>query len=175
MFDNSVVSAHAMAIYNWSEHKGTGAIPALASFLKKMPVVANKCALPELLPKNEHGEQDPGVLSWEVLTNAQQFHTSAQQLPANAAFTLHIKKGGEVENTASDIFTQKIEVTTTSFPVPKLPPGVYSWSLEMDGCDGYIQRSEPRRFVVTAPLSPSVIPQWLQRIYDFIGSKVKLV
>jgi|SRR5579859_7168725 len=159
-FNNPVTHAHIMAIYNWAEHRGTGAIPAIAAFLQNTPSPENACALPEILPTVSNDVQNPSTFSWATLS----------PFPNPVSFVFHVKKGDEVRFDDVDV------ASGSSMVFPSLPPGTYSWYLEAKSCDGYKQFSQPRSFTIV-PMPPKpVVPKilnWFESISQLIQKIIK--
>ncbi len=141
MFDNVTDPAHIVVIYNWSEHKGTGAIPALAYFLQQKPLSQHTCIVPEIFSSFQNGTQNPKEFSWKFLSD----HFS---LPVGANITLHVKRSGKTDFASGDVAVEHLPFQKTSLSVPLLPYGAYSWYVEVDSCNGYKQFSEPKHFSV---------------------------
>lgn len=161
IFSNALDPAHVMVIYNWSEHKGTGAIPALKSFLSaEVPKTASAsasvtttCSLPEIFPADDDGLKNPSHFAWTYLSDS--------TLPQNVTAVLHIKQGGEIRADMPDVVAQKVPSTDQSVATPALSPAVYSWYVETVGCGGQAQLSEPKRFVIVPPANVPKNPDWV--------------
>ncbi len=158
VFNNSITPAHVLVIYNWGEHKGTGAIPALATFLNENSPAPNQCVLPEIFTRDGDGVQNPARLTWRFIS----------QLPENvAAIILHIKHGGKLSISDPDVFVQKVSRSDNFASLPTLQPGVYSWYIEVVGCEGHVQLSEPRRFVINPPENFSRTQSWWEQLINW--------
>lgn len=154
-FNNTSDGAKIMVIYNWQEHKDTGAPQAISSFLNQAPRPPN-CNLPEVIPQTQNAALRPPILSWKLLQSGET-GTEITKL------TLHIKPGIRVTSEDPDVFSVTLPNDSTSFTPISLRSGTYSWYTEVEGCNGKLLRSEPRTFIMLPQFSDTTprFVKWL--------------
>lgn len=153
---DSQTPASIMVIYNWQEHKNTGAIPALATFLTKSPQAT--CNLEEILTIGKSGLQNPIQFTW-------QFDHSDSSEPGKS-LVFHVKSGASVRSNSQEVYVQTLSSDQESVSVPKLKNGIYTWYVESSGCKNKSEFSTPQSFVVLHLPDPPHLPGWVNYLFD---------
>lgn len=162
-FDNSVSPAKVAVIYNWQEHKNTGAILALRDFLQKEPV-SHLCSLPEIIPQVPNASLNPALLKWKFLG----------EITSQVTLTLHIKEGIKTHFDSPSLTMINLNPEEEEIKIPQSSLGIHSWYLEMQGCGNKRVYSEPRT-LVNVPSFESQNPKlidWIIDLIDFARAKI---
>ena len=148
---DSETPAKVLVIYNWTQHKGTGAITAIKKTLEGKPKMPS-CSLPEILPITSEGEITK-TLTWTFFPK-----TSKED---QSSLRLFISKGLHVSQEKSEIMLQN---ATISAEITNVSPGVYTWYVQSIGCSGKRQRtSVPKVFVVPVETNGlTVVSGWVR-------------
>ena len=150
---DSQTPAKVLVIYNWTQHKDTGAIPALTTELKKIPIEP-LCAIPEVLPMDPNGMVGSEI-HWQLFPNQGTSGTIE-------SLKLHMSPGLTPTKTSEQAIESVLGKTSATLSIPS---GVYSWYLELSGCNGTRKTtSEPRTLVVPMLLPETPLPFWVEFI-----------
>lgn len=153
---DSKTPASVMVIYNWQEHKNTGAIPAISTFLSKNP--PNTCNLSQIVTTQRSGLQNPSNFTW-------QFDLADESKPGNS-LVFHIKSGTSVRLNSQDVYVQTLTPDQVSVQAPKLKNGTYTWYVESLGCNNQRVSSTPQSFVILHLPDPPHLPSWVNYLFD---------
>lgn len=152
----SVSQAKLLDVYNMGEIRGTGAVPAIASFLasssKKPP-----CELPEIIPETPDNSRNPQILGWRYVPEAGVSSISRLRFHFTSpltSFSVPIQE---------KIFP--LDAGTRTLTVGDLPYGDHDWYIEAVGCsDMKKQFSEPRTIHIERATFMNIIPiDWIIR------------
>ncbi len=150
---DSQTPAKVLVIYNWTQHKDTEAMPALSTELKKIPIEP-RCAIPEILPLDADGMVGSEI-HWQLFPDRTANETTER-------LKLHISPGLKPSGISEQAIESVFGKTSTTLSIPS---GVYTWYLELSGCNGTRKTtSEPRILVVPIVLPEIHIPFWVKFI-----------
>jgi hypothetical protein len=160
--DSPVSPAKVVTLYNWSEHKGTDAIPVLQTYLSQNPKSPD-CQVPEIITQEKQYVINPSLFSWQLL--------SKDNATLSGTLKLHVIKGDLLQTTTGIDSTISLPISDTEFSVARIPiHGLVSWYVEGTGCN--LQKrvtSEPHVSVRLVPVPPvSLIHQLLSRLADIL-------
>ncbi len=162
VLDSEVAPAKVVTMYNWSEHKDTAAIESLKEILQRQPKQVS-CSLPEIISTTTNYSANQPEITWETLGQ----HNA--HYPVQVTATLHIHPGIQIDppthmegssNTNDVSVSQEFTVSAADFAqsemphfeVPQLQDGVYTWYIEMKGCQPTHQQfSEPKIMSILHP------------------------
>lgn len=155
-FTNSQAQASVMVIYNWNEHKDTGAISAIRSFLSQKK--SDRCTPPVLIPETKNYADNPLALTWR---NDDSSSTKTYET------ILHIQRGVRANLTQTDLITKTLPVGTVNTELSSIPVGVYTWYVETVGClEQKRVYSEPRIFTIRYTPPQDTTPSWVRWILE---------
>lgn len=152
-------AAKATVLYNWNEHNNPENLSALKRALAA-PVSQPTCRISEIInPETTwmgpNGEVDKQYVSWNWLDDK-------TPLPNDVSVVVKFYPGAVISNSATPTATITDPRTSDSLlAIPDLKPGVYSWLVEAEACEGVSRHSQPRTLVIS-PRSNLTTPRWVQ-------------
>lgn len=159
-----------VVLYNWAEHNNSTNVASLQRILAESPTKVS-CDVPEILNPQltikqvAYAQLIPTEFQWQLEDGA--------VLSSDVMVSLHIFRGPRIGIEQQPYQTIELLPTATSFDVPELPPGVYSWIVEVSGCEGVARRSQPQQFVISSVKQYSN-PRWVEAILDFQAKESQL-
>ncbi len=153
-FNNQTVPGKVVDIYNWGEHKNTPAIPVLARILNQDPK-QTACVLPEMQTITKSPVNNPRVLEWQFLKTTEGIFQKKSTLSLVVVPDFFVNSLTDGKKIADLSFKQ------TQLTLPKLAPGIYSWYVVVDGCDGKKKHySNPGVFTIPFPTEVPNLVKW---------------
>lgn len=152
----STPPAKIITIYNWTEHKDTPAMKAIAIILRNSSS-NTQCSIPEILPTTSNYSVTQ-TFSWDYLPIEPPTRFSPK---LEFIATLGLLPALQENN------MKELDISVQNTTLSDLKPGVYTITLKLTGCGGKrVNLSEPRTIVIPVQLPQNDTPAWVRFILE---------
>ncbi|MBI5150961.1 MAG: hypothetical protein HZA34_00110 [Candidatus Pacebacteria bacterium] len=152
----STPPAKIVTIYNWTEHKDTPAIKAIATILQDY-TPPTQCSIPEILPETQNYSITQ-TFSWNYFPTESlvRFSPTLEFITSPGLFPIPQESN-----------VKELDVLSKNTTMFDIKPGVYTISLKLTGCGGKrVSISEPRTIVIPVQLPQNDTPAWVRFILE---------
>jgi hypothetical protein len=151
---DSATPAKVLVIYNWTQHKNTGAIQSLRTSLNT-EVASTQCSVRTPIPMTPNATINNKV-QWTYLNvgNLSEIHETA---------ILHLVPGIHAGTFPNHLELQDRSTVSGEEFTLQARPGVYTWMIINQGCRGMFAVSEPRTVVIPLTIQDTT-PAWVRAV-----------